>query len=289
MTIEQDFLNHALGIGISFAEPIIADGVLHRSHINGHRPCTKNGAYVIFINDSSPVGWGMDFKSGVEFTWSSRKIKSTLSLSQRSAIQQAKAEQALAIQHKQELAAQKAKEIWSHAIDAPLDTPYLLKKGIESYGARTGSKYSSLNDVLIIPVFSPNFTLVNLQFIQPDGEKRFLSGGRKKDCFWGLGTETRTILIAEGFATAASLHERTDFRCYIAFDAGNLFSVAKTVRQFHPHATIVIAGDNDLNGVGQKAATDAARAINGRIYLPPSPGTDWNDVLSTGQISGGVQ
>ena len=47
---------------------------------------------------------------------------------------------------------------------------------------------------------------------------------------------------------------------------------------------VVIAADNDENGVGWKGALVAARrwAFEGRqvrIDMPPTPDTDWNDVL----------
>lgn len=288
MTTQNDFINCARNMGIMFTSPIIDDGILHRSHIEGHKSYTKNGAYVIFNNTQYQAGWGMDFLSGIEFTWSSRQMSTPLSLSQRAVIHKAKVDHALAIQNQQAFAAKKANKIWSNSIEASLDNPYLVRKGIDSHGVHTGHIDSSLKDVLIVPVFAPNGELVNLQFIQPDGTKRFLSGGRKKDCFCLLGGyDTDSILIAEGFATAASLHEYTDLRCYIAFDAGNLKSVALMVRQLHPDADIVIAADNDVSGVGQKAAFDAAYAIKGRVKIPLEAGTDWNDVLSN--MAGGVQ
>jgi putative DNA primase/helicase len=73
-------------------------------------------------------------------------------------------------------------------------------------------------------------------------------------------------LIAEGFATAAILHEATGQQVFIAFDAGNLINVAKLVRTKNPTAEIIIAGDNDESGTGQNAARAAALAING--YRP---------------------
>jgi len=121
---------------------------------------------------------------------------------------------------------------------------------------------------------------MNLQFIRDNGDKRFLTGGQKKGCFWWLGQRTDTVLIAEGFATAASIYEETGDQTFIAFDAGNLEAVARLIRAKKPDAKIAIMGDNDTSGVGQKAAEKAALACNGEILIPPYSGTDWNDYLN---------
>jgi phage/plasmid primase-like uncharacterized protein len=47
---------------------------------------------------------------------------------------------------------------------------------------------------------------------------------------------------------------------------------------------VVVAADNDMNGVGQRAALSAherwaAEGRSVRILLPPNPGEDFNDVL----------
>jgi putative DNA primase/helicase len=162
---------------------------------------------------------------------------------------------------------------------------YLNRKKIQPNGAKTGGT-TNLQDVLILPVFSfseqHGLKLVNVQFIAPDGEKRFLSGGQKKACFWWIGKKTSTILIAEGFATAASLYESTGNQVFIAYDAGNLCHVARIVRAKNPTAEIIIAGDNDVSGTGQTAARAAALAINGKYIIPPTVGHDWNDHVNTG-------
>lgn len=88
-------------------------------------------------------------------------------------------------------------------------------------------------------------------------------------------------MIAEGFATAASLHETTGNQTFISFDAGNLINVAKIVRVKNPDAEIIICGDNDENEVGQKAARSAALAVGGKYIIPVSVGQDWNDALNT--------
>ena len=106
------------------------------------------------------------------------------------------------------------------------------------------------------------------------------------------------ILIAEGYATAATLHEMTDMPAIVAFNAGNLLPVAQTYRALYPDRVIYIAGDDDwqraaeLDGqglpkvnVGRVKAEEAAAAIGGQAVFPSFPpggiGSDWNDLAQT--------
>ncbi|MBE1237411.1 toprim domain-containing protein [Phaeovibrio sulfidiphilus] len=143
--------------------------------------------------------------------------------------------------------------------------------------------------------------LWNVQRINETGSKRFLTGGRKAGLFHLLDTPggatsledlgerpVSSIIIAEGYATAASLHENTGSPCICAFDAGNLKAVAETVRWVLPEADIVLAADNDHTpdtNVGVERATEAARAVGGSVIVPPlneaqkaAGMTDFNDM-----------
>lgn len=65
-------------------------------------------------------------------------------------------------------------------------------------------------------------------------------------------------------------------------DAGNLKSVAEVIRGMLKQAEIIICGDNDLSGIGQTKAREAALAVHGKIYIPPIEGSDWNDFVNQG-------
>jgi putative DNA primase/helicase len=289
MNIEQEFFNKAVSAGIEFDDKIIANGLLQRSHIKGHKRGTKNGAYVIFPGDRMAAGWGMDHTTGHSFKWRAGQSNSRFSIDEQTASHKAQLQR----QQKEALLHQKASvranKIWHRSILADCSNVYLQRKHVHPHGTKVGI-FSNLKDILILPLFSTDFALVNLQFIQPNGTKRFLSGGKKKGCFWWIGDETKTIFIAEGFATAASVYEHAGMLTFIAFDAGNLEPVARTIRQKYPSAELIIAGDNDQNGVGQFYAKSAALAVNGKYIIPTQIGSDWNDVL-TGEvaITGGMQ
>jgi len=69
----------------------------------------------------------------------------------------------------------------------------------------------------------------------------------------------------------------------VAFDAGNLLPVAMNIRELSPSTEIIICGDNDLSGIGQSKAKEAALAIGGKVLIPPVPGQDWNDLIAGGR------
>jgi hypothetical protein len=96
-----------------------------------------------------------------------------------------------------------------------------------------------------------------------------------------------TIYICEGFATAATIFEMTGQQTIVAFDAGNLLSVAPKIRANNAEAHIVICGDDDFavdKNPGVRDATKAARAVNGYLAIPPFDrdkgeiGSDFNDL-----------
>lgn len=251
-----------------------ADGDLHRFHIEGHKKGTLNGAYKLHSDGIRPAGYFEDYTQGLKVNWKfDGPVKEFTPEEKRAyaAQQRQRKEQ----QQREELAkhlntAIRAASIWNQAKPAEIHA-YLTKKRIQAHGAK------DYKGALVIPLYNASMRLMNLQFIDPDGNKRFLSGGRKKACFWWIGKPTDKILIAEGFATAASLYQATGYQCFIAFDAGNLAPVAAIIRQKKPAATIVICADNDQSGRGQEAAEQAALACDGLIAMPPEPGDDYND------------
>jgi phage/plasmid primase-like uncharacterized protein len=100
------------------------------------------------------------------------------------------------------------------------------------------------------------------------------------------------LVIAEGYATAATLREVTGLATVAAFCSGNLMDVARAYRECDPEQPIICAADNDhhpnwptpLPNVGKEKATAAAEAVNGLVLLPSfaptETGTDWNDFMA---------
>ncbi|MDI1278806.1 toprim domain-containing protein [Methylobacter sp.] len=288
MNIESQFLEAAQFAGINLDCHIVADGNLHRCHIEGHKIGTKNGAYILHL-DGNQAGWAMNYATGSIVKWRSDGQTGKLSKADWTAIETAKKHRQKEQGEAHHQAALKARSIWNRAIFADAGNAYCYRKKIKPHGAKTGDS-GGLKGVLILPLFDASLKLVNLQFIQADGTKRFLSGGQKKGCFWWVGKKSSKILIAEGFSTAASLHEHTGLQVFVAFDAGNLTGVAQVVRSNNRDAEIIICGDNDESGVGQRKARAAALAVGGKYIIPATTGHDWNDSINAGEIiEGGRQ
>jgi putative DNA primase/helicase len=172
-----------------------------------------------------------------------------------------------------------AEVLWKTAI-AVTAHPYLTRKGVGAHGLRIA------DGSLLVPVRDGK-TLHSLQFIDKDGGKKFLSGGRVKGCYYGIGSMASTMCIAEGFATAATIHEATGLPVAVAFYAGNLLPVALNLRAKYPDARIVLCADDDIATTGNPgvtAAEEAALEIGGAMVYPefgserPSGVTDYNDL-----------
>jgi len=183
---------------------------------------------------------------------------------------------------KYEAASKKAELILDACTFATANHAYLNAKQIEPrlMPWLTGKGW------LVIPVMDLQGELHSLQFISPKGDKLFLSGGAIKGHFyqlWSRASPTDAIVVSEGFATAVTLscHYVPDCSVVAAFNAGNLLPVAQVFRSAFPDATIIIAGDHDKSGVGQKAAEEAALAVGGSFTLPifqsHESGSDFND------------
>lgn len=275
--IETAFFTHAADVGVIFTvRPLLADGALHRAHVDGDKRGTKNGAYILHV-DGKPSGWLQHFCSGTYSKWTLSGKRESMTQLMREQIEADKQRRKIEEQQRHNDAADKARFIWSNAkaVTAQHQHPYLIRKNVQAYGVRLYR-----DDALVIPIYDVSKTLVNLQMIQPNGEKRFLSGGRKKACFSVIGAAGDVIQVCEGWATGASLHQETGHFTIVALDAGNLEAVAIVIRKLYPSAQIIICGDNDESGTGQKAARAAALAVGAKYILPATMGHDFNDMLN---------
>ena len=218
-----------------------------------------------------------DWGSGLSETWQASST-ATMTPRKREAQQRNVAEaqrirqEELSNQHAD--AARRAQRLWDSAKLAPEDHPYLIKKQVKPHGLRVDDEIW-----LAIPVMTAGI-MTSLQSIGENGEKLFLHGGAVKGGSYAIGvlTGATTILICEGFATGASLYEATGYPVVLAFSANNLTSVSGQLRREHPEAAIILCGDHDLSGTGQREAQKAADAVGGVMCLPETEGHDFNDV-----------
>ncbi|WP_395024776.1 hypothetical protein [Comamonas odontotermitis] len=172
---------------------------------------------------------------------------------------------------RQARAAAGASQRWLASVPA-LDHPYLSAKGIKPHGIRVEAGHT-----LLIPLRDGKGHIHSLQSIAPDGSKHFMPGGRTKGCYHAIGQASGRLLIAEGYATAATLHEQTGYAVAVAFNCGNLLPVAQMLRAKYPCLTLVLCADDDWTTEGNPgltAASAAAHAVGGLLAVPDFSGLD---------------
>lgn len=249
-------------------------GALKRVRVNGEKGSKRSGWYVLHrfgLRNGGELICGVlgNYKTGekqdVEHQASVLSKEEQADFRRMRDTQRAEAEA-------ERLALQKATAMRAQKIFGKLPEggacAYLTRKKVRNFGVRFS------RGSIVVPVRRmADDVLVSLQFIAPDGGKKFLTGGEKKGCGHLIGTLSpdAPLLVAEGYATAASLHEATGFPVVVAFDAGNLHPVAQALRSRYPDVDLVIAGDDDRNTDGNPGRTKAemaATAVMGLAIFP---------------------
>lgn len=257
------------------------DGKLHRFSTNGKRG-DDSGWYVLHGDGIAAGSFGC-WRSGVQSTWCA-KADGDMNEAERHAFR----ERVRAMQRQRETEQEQshAQAAISAATLLARSEPvarhaYLTAKGIKAHGSRSDGER------LIIPLRDTAGTLHSVQTIGPNGDKRFHPGGRVSGCYFGIGKPDGRLIVCEGFATGASIHECTGHAVAVAFNAGNLESVAVALRAKYPALAVTIAADDDhltAGNPGLTKATAAACAVNGGLAVPvfpvdrPDKATDFNDL-----------
>lgn len=277
MNAVTQFKDAMLKSGITPPNEVVDDGLIHRFSNNG-KSDNKNGWYV-FYSDAIAAGSFGDWKTGITQSWCAdigRKLSKDEQAACKSRIELIRLQrEADDIQSKGE-AKQRANDIWNKANEVTTHH-YLTNKGVKAYSIK------QFDDALIIPLRDDG-EIHSLQFINADGSKKFLSGGRIKACYFSMGKPKDVIYICEGYATGASIHEATCSAVVVAFNAGNLKSVAESMRDKFPAIKLVICADNDASGVGITKANEAAKLVGADVVMPcfgenrPDNATDFNDL-----------
>lgn len=130
-----------------------------------------------------------------------------------------------------------------------VDHPYLGDKSVGPHGIKIRPKTGEL----LIPRFGIDGRIYSIQKIAQKKPgikswKGYFKGARGKDLYYPLMAETdekKIVVLAEGFATAASIREATGLPVVCCFDSGSLVGIAKGMRERYPTARIVVAADND--------------------------------------------
>lgn len=268
----------ALGIGVE-----LRDSVPHgESRHPGAGKRRNNKATAVRRDDS--VILIFDHSTGQTAVASINDTRQVLSGQKRKQIEFRRQEQERAERHRRDQAIIECRHVWANA-QSCINHTYLQRKRIKPHCAKIDGRTGAL----LVPVINTSGKLQSLQRIFPNGDKRCWPGAPLKAGFCPISkvSESKKFLIAEGFATAATLHEETGYPVAAAMFASNLKPAAIAPRAKFPGAKIVICGDDDRftkGNPGKTKAIEAARAIGATWDTPPFPenslGTDYNDYFS---------
>ncbi|SEQ62229.1 putative DNA primase/helicase [Solimonas aquatica] len=279
--IIDQFRSAMRSAGLDTDTEIAADGALHRFRVEGDKRGQRNGWYVLH-GDGLPAGEFGCWKRGIAETWRAdigRTLTPAEEAEHRKRLEEARRAREAEQAKLRAEARRKAARLWNEAAErVKAAHPYLVKKAVKAYGSR------QLGDALLIPVRDTDGQLHGLQFIQPDGTKRFTSGMAKAGHYHAIGKPHGLLLVCEGYATGATLHEATGHAVAVAFDSGNLLPVVRALAAKLPGLRIVLAADNDHRSEGNPGlskAREAAALIGGAVVVPEfsteQDASDWND------------
>lgn len=285
----------------------IPDGKPHRFQIDSTDK-RKSGFYIAYQNFSASTG--QQYYIVVYGSWRDGEIKTISTFQGKQSSEDQLIEKNLRKKSQQKLerdkeeselkAAEEIEQEWN-ALSQDGQCEYLDQKRIPispALGFRfdgKGNAYAPLRDL------SGKIWSIQKIYGNPttfsDGtriSKRFSSGGRVSSNFHIIGTigSSGPIYLAEGIATAASLHLATGTGIVCCFNASNLHRVATKLREVYTDRQFIICGDDDKNAkrtdgtpfnAGRVGAEKAARACMGSAVFPrfqraETDHTDWNDL-----------
>ncbi|EIP3952687.1 DNA primase [Salmonella enterica] len=284
-----EFQNILEKAGFILPKGVDMDGKVHRVATKGDKNDKTSGAYKAFL-DGRPAGWYQDHRSTegvVKWTYSGGLDANPLArLHLRASAQQNRDDEARALkaQHdKQALYAKSYVAKWPQAEN----NGYLERKGVNAApGVRINDK-----DELIIPFNNSDGEIRSYQRIPLTGGKdaRILKGSEKSGNWFPLGEPVngRPILFAEGYATAASIHEGTGLPVLMTIDGGNMVTVAENAHKKWPDSPLFFCADNDypleqrainrgitdetqikIQNKGIVSAETAAKLTGGKVIIP---------------------
>jgi len=266
MNTLENFRAALAEFGLDCDDEIIVDGEIHRFCAGDDRE--KNSWYVLHAGPPAAGAFGC-WKRDIKENWCERGEHLSHADWDQVHLQwrDAKIAREQAEAERQTEAAKTAAGILDRSRPAQASHSYLTRKGVQVLGELRES-----GGELVLPLRDASGALYSLQFIYADGSKKFLQGGKVTGCFFLLADKPDApLVISEGYATGASIHEATGFAVVCAMNCGNLLTVANALRGRFPSREIILAADNDqftYKNPGLTNATVAANSIRARLVVP---------------------
>lgn len=259
----------------------VMDGSLQRVPTKQDKKGSKSGAYKAYL-DGRPAGWYRDYRSAdakpTQWVFSGGGEMDPLArLHLRAHAQQTREDNARALEQQYNRQAEYAARYVDRYPQATTNA-YLTRKGVAAApGIRINDKQE-----LVIPFSNAHGDIRSYQRIPLTGGKdaRILKDSEKTGNWFALGTPQNglPLLFAEGYATAASLHEASGLPVLMTVDAGNMIAVGQNARAVWPDSPFIFCADNDHQlknaqtgqpeNKGILSAEKAAELTGGRVIVP---------------------
>lgn len=249
------------------------DGKRHRVATEGDKAGSKSGVYQGYM-DGRPAGWYQNHRASEgKVNWTSTgayQHDPAEAIRQRARAAQKRWDREIKSQNDYARIAKTLAGQWSKMPHAPDSHAYLSRKSVPAAEGVRLDKY----DNLVIPLRNTAGELRTLQYIKPDGTKNLKKDAEKTGNFFVVGGELSPqlpILYAEGYATAASLHQATGIPVVMTVDAGNMVTVSRNLKALYPDTAHIILGEDDFTKTDNKGlnkAREAAAAIDGTYIIP---------------------
>jgi hypothetical protein len=166
------------------------------------------------------------------------------------------------------------REVWAHCEAATSSHGYIKRKGGLSSGVRVVPSTSALRIAgqsvagwLAVPLFDgEGEEPLSLQFISPESGK--LNAPGPMSGWFTVGDKLApgaTVFVCEGIGQAWTAHQATGSTAVVAFGAGRMEQVARSLLDRTPDVRLVLVAD-----VGQEGAIDALARSLGCAWVAPS-------------------
>lgn len=140
---------------------------------------------------------------------------------------------------------------------------------------------------LLMPIMSLDKQFMSYQRINAKGKKMLCRNGSKKGGVYPIGrwnAQTTRVILCEGYATGATIHEATHETVFVCLDINNVITVAQELKEKYPHVEVIFATDYDLDKMQAGLINTLIYAVQlGFKFIFPTAvknGSDWNDLLA---------
>ncbi len=244
-----DFIAFMAASGVEPDESIaarLASGSLIRFRCKGDGKARKNGWAILYL-DARPAGAFGNYRMNTgTLKWKAEGSGPALSSEEREALQRewrdARERREAERRQNESEAALDAANIWKRATAVRVDHPYAIEKNMNTGPLREA------NGCILVPMCDEEGTIWNLQRIKPNGEKRFLEGGRINGLFAIIGefeAETSEAIIVEGYSTGDTVNRATCTPVIVSFNTANMPKVARLWAELRPDLFYTVFADDD--------------------------------------------